>query len=163
MPTAWPGLPAKQEVNRMLKPVDNQPQGQPLGPRQAQEAAATPGVTGARFETQVQATRTRVAQSSMVGLLAEIDEQGRRLEAHPVAGEVARYRDLVGRFLREAVDQFSHTDRQMDHRNRVFTLVKEVDRQLAELTESVLGGQGKPLGLLGKLEQIRGMLVDLLV
>lgn len=147
----------------MLKPVDHQPQGQPLGPRPAGEPAGTPGPTGARFEGQLQATRARATQSSMVGLLAEIDEQGRRLEAHPVAGEVARYRDLVGRFLREAVDQFSQTDRQMDHRNRVFTLVKEVDRQLADLTESVLAGQGKPLGLLGKLEQIRGMLVDLLI
>ncbi|MEB3328223.1 MAG: YaaR family protein [Candidatus Sericytochromatia bacterium] len=146
----------------MLKPVDHQPQGQPLGPRPAGEAAAV-GPSGARFEGQVQATRTRVAQASLTGLLAEIDEQGRRLEAHPVAGEVARYRDLVGRFLREAVDQFSHTDRQMDHRNRVFTLVKEVDRQLAELTEAALAAQGKPLGLLGKLEQIRGLLVDLLV
>ncbi|MEB3220830.1 MAG: YaaR family protein [Candidatus Sericytochromatia bacterium] len=155
--------PATQEANPVLKPVDHQPQGQPLGPRPAGEPAGTPGPTGARFEGQLQATRARATQSSMVGLLAEIDEQGRRLEAHPVAGEVARYRDLVGRFLREAVDQFSQTDRQMDHRNRVFTLVKEVDRQLADLTESVLAGQGKPLGLLGKLEQIRGMLVDLLI
>jgi uncharacterized protein YaaR (DUF327 family) len=52
-----------------------------------------------------------------------------------------------------------HTDR----RNRVYTLVREVDQQLAELTQMVLSGQSKPLDLLAKLEAIRGMLVDLLV
>lgn len=125
--------------------------------------AASADVAGVRFASQMQTARHSLSQATMVAVLAEIEEQGKRLRRHPVAGEVARYRELVGKFLKEASDQFAGMEQHTDRRNRVYTLVREVDQQLAELTQLALNGQSKPLELLAKLEAIRGMLVDLLI
>jgi uncharacterized protein len=132
-------------------------------PRSSEGNAASAEVTGARFATQMQTARQTLSQATMVAVLAEIEEQGKRLRRSPVAGEVARYRELVGKFLKEASDQFAGMEQHTDRRNRIYTLVREVDQQLADLTQMVLSGQSKPLELLAKLEAIRGMLVDLLV
>ncbi|MEB3284501.1 MAG: YaaR family protein [Candidatus Sericytochromatia bacterium] len=132
-------------------------------PRASEGNVPAAEVNGAKFATQMQTARHTLSQATMVAVLAEIEEQGKRLRRHPVAGEVARYRELVGKFLKEASEQFSGAEQHTDRRNRVFTLIREVDQQLAELTQMLLNGQSKPLELLEKLEAIRGMLVDLLI
>lgn len=113
------------------------------------------------FARQMQATHHRVAQDTMVAFLAEIDEQGKRLAKHPIRAEIERYRSLVGKFLKDAMSQMTTLEKHTDRRNRSFTLVKEVDKKLAELTELLLGGQAKQLDILTKLHEIQGMLVDL--
>lgn len=149
----------------MLKGVDsNQPS--PLqGPKQtagdlAAAAQAAPGAAQ-RFAQQMQATHHKVGQETMVAFLAEIDDQGKKMLKSPIAGEIARYRALVGKFVKEAMAQMTNMEKHTDRRNRVFMLVKEVDKKLAELTEMLLSGQNKQMEILAKLEEIRGMLVDL--
>jgi uncharacterized protein YaaR (DUF327 family) len=46
-------------------------------------------------------------------------------------------------------------------RQKVYTLVQQIDATLAELTEMVKEGQENQLEILAKLDAIRGMLVDL--
>ncbi len=148
----------------MLKGVDNQ---QP-SPLQASTqtaadlaaARATPG-GAVRFAQQMQATQHKVAQESMVAFLAEIDDQGRRMLKSPIRGEISRYRALVGKFVKEAMAQMTTMEKHSDRRNRVFMLVKEVDKKLAELTEMLISGQAKQLEILAKLEEIQGMLIDM--
>lgn len=147
----------------MLKGVDNQQPSPLQGPKPTAAdlaAQATPGAA-ARFAQQMQATQHKVAQDSMVAFLAEIDDQGKRVVKSPIRGEIARYRALVGKFVKEAMAQMTTMEKHSDRRNRVFMLVKEVDKKLAELTEMLLSGQAKQLEILAKLEEIQGMLVDM--
>lgn len=150
----------------MLKGVGNQ-QPAPLdGPKPtAADLAAAQANPGAavRFAQQLQATHHKVAQDSMVAFLAEIDDQGKRMLKSPIRGEIARYRALVGKFVKEAMAQMTTMEKHSDRRNRVFMLVKEVDKKLAELTEMLLSGQSKQIEILAKLEEIHGMLVDMKV
>ncbi|MEB3196397.1 MAG: YaaR family protein [Candidatus Sericytochromatia bacterium] len=147
----------------MLKGIDLTAHPAVIGTRASQaEAPAAPAGPHATFAAQFQSAQTRTSEATRQALLAEIDSQAQRLVKHPVAGEVARYRTLVGQFLKEAVGEFSGLSQHMDRRNRVFTLVQEVDKQLSELTDMLLKGQAKPLDVLAKLDEIRGMLVDLL-
>jgi uncharacterized protein YaaR (DUF327 family) len=148
----------------MLKGVDSQQPSPLQAPKPtAADLAAAQAAPGAaiRFAQQLQSTHHRVAQESMVAFLAEIDDQGKKLLKHPIRGEIARYRALVGKFVKEAMAQMTTMEKHTDRRNRVFTLVKEIDKKLAELTEMLISGQGKQLEILAKLEEIQGMLVDL--
>ena len=146
----------------MLKPVDNQQQAMSLGPAKAQAPEATGNVSQAvRFAQQMQATEHRVGQETLVAFLAEIDEQGKRLAKSPIRAEIERYRALVGKFIKEAMAQMTELDRRTDRRNRAFTLIKEIDKKLAELTQLLVDGQAKQLDVLAKLQEIHGMLVDL--
>lgn len=145
----------------MLKPIDNQPNVN-LPTSAPAPAVLGPGAAPAiRFAQQMQATHLRVGQETLVAFLAEIDEQGKKLLRHPVRGEIERYRALVGKFVKEALGQMTTLEKHSDRRNRAFTLVKEVDKKLAELTELLLSGQGKQIDILNKLNEIQGMLVDL--
>jgi hypothetical protein len=146
----------------MLKPVDNQQQNMALGPAKPQAPETTGGVSQAvRFAQQMQATNHRVGQETLVAFLAEIDEQGKKLLKHPVRAEIERYRMLVGKFVKEALAQMATVEKRTDRRNRAFTLVREIDKKLSELTELLLNGQGKQIDVLAKLNEIQGMLVDL--
>lgn len=145
----------------MLKPVDGQQPNQGIaGPALGPAAGALPA-SSVKFASHLAATQNKVAQDTMVAFLAEIDEQGKRLLKHPIRAEVERYRALVGKFVKEAMAQMTTIEKRTDRRNRAFTLVKEIDKKLAELTEMLLDGQTKQLDVLAKLQEIQGMLVDL--
>ena len=145
----------------MLKPIENQPAVN-LPASKPTPAEIGPGSTQAiRFAQQMQTTHLRVGQETLVAFLAEIDEQGKRLVRHPIRAEIERYRMLVGKFVKEAMGQMTTLEKHTDRRNRAFTLVKEIDKKLSELTELLLSGQLKQMDILNRLNEIQGMLVDL--
>ena len=69
------------------------------------------------------------------------------------------------RFVGEAVGRMynlqSQTGWDRFGRRKVYTLVKQIDESLSGLTEDVRQGQSQQLEIMGKLDAIRGMLVDL--
>ena len=98
-------------------------------------------------------------------LLDEITAQGEQLGQVPTYGELKKYRQLVQRFVGEAVGRMynlqSQTGWDRFGRRKVYTLVKQIDESLSGLTEDVRQGQSQQLEIMGKLDAIRGMLVDL--
>ena len=98
-------------------------------------------------------------------LLKKIQEQGKKLGQTPTFPELKSYRELVKKFMSEAVGQMYEVDSGTgwDRRGRqkAYTLVKKVDDTLEALTEDVRHGQERQLAVLEKMDSIRGMLVDL--
>ena len=107
-----------------------------------------------------QQTRQRLEE-----LMGKIQEQGKRLGQTPTFSELKSYRELVKKFMSEAVGQMYDVESGAgwDRRGRqkAYTLVKTVDDKLESLTEDVRQGQERQLAILEKLDSIRGMLVDL--
>lgn len=132
----------------------------PIGPSPAPSAAAPVGQPGA-FAAQLLGAKHQAHEGALASLMAEIDEAGRQLVRHPIRAELARYRALVGRFMREATGKMATAERRADRRNRIFVLVQVVDKKLEELTELLVEGQADALALLAKLQEIQGLLVDL--
>jgi uncharacterized protein len=150
----------------MLKPIDNQKQPSVTAPSTRPTSAdlsMAQAQTAMRFANTLNASHLKVGQETMVAFLAEIDEQGKKLLKHPIRGEIERYRGLVGKFLKEASQQMNVLEKHLDRRNKAFILIKEVDKRLSELTDMILKGQGKQLDILNKLNEIHGMLIDLLI
>ena len=98
-------------------------------------------------------------------LLGKIEQQGKKLGQTPTFSELKSYRDLVKKFMAEAVGQMYDVDAGAgwDRRGRQksYTLVKTIDATLEALTEDVRQGQERQLAILEKMDSIRGMLVDL--
>ena len=98
-------------------------------------------------------------------LMDKIQQQGKKLGQTPTFGELKAYRDLVKKFMSEAVGRMYDVDAGAgwDRRGRQksYTLVKTIDATLEALTEDVRQGQERQLAILEKLDSIRGMLVDL--
>ena len=98
-------------------------------------------------------------------LLGKIQQQGKRLGQTPTFSELRSYRELVKKFMSEAVGQMYDVESGAgwDRRGRqkAYTLVRKVDETLESLTEDVRSGQEKQLDILAKMDSIRGMLVDM--
>ena len=99
------------------------------------------------------------------GLLEQINAQGKRLGQVPTYSELKGYRELVRKFIGEAVGRMytlnSQTGWDQAGRKKMYTIIKEVDHQLAGMAEDVRLGQERQLDILSKHDAIRGMLIDL--
>jgi uncharacterized protein YaaR (DUF327 family) len=117
------------------------------------------------FRQQFQRLQGEALYQRMHRMAADITEQGKRLSRTPTYRELKIYRELVRQFVREAVENTfalqNRTGWDRRGRQKIYTLVQQIDATLAELTELVKDGQENQLEILAKLDAIRGMLVDL--
>lgn len=129
------------------------------------ETAGRVEKSGGPFTTDLAKAEDTLSQERLGELLAKIDEQGKRLGEMPTYAELKAYRELVRSFLGEAVGRAytlqSQTGWDRHGRQKMYAVVKEIDQQLAELAEDVRHGQERQLQIMGRLDAIRGMLVDL--
>lgn len=81
--------------------------------------------------------------------------------------DILEYKKLVKEFLNVATQnshQFSNEnflDRKGRYRN--YSIVKTVDRELENLTKDFINGQIDHMGILKKMDDIRGMLLDIMM
>ncbi len=100
-------------------------------------------------------------------LLKDIETKGKQLIENRTVETLIEYREMIKGFVEEAVEKgykieerrgFSRTGR-----TRVMRTVKEIDKQLVELTNLILGQEKKQIRLLEKIGQIQGLLVNLII
>lgn len=117
------------------------------------------------FRHQFQRLQGEALYQRLQQMADEITEQGKRLSRTPTYRELKAYRELVRQFVRETVQNAfmlqNRTGWDRRGRQKVYTLVQQIDTALAELAELVKEGQENQLEILAKLDVIRGMLVDL--
>ena len=96
-----------------------------------------------------------------------IDEQGERLADRVDVRELEKYRRLIREFLDEIVSNgytFSREDAYASRgRHRYIATVKIVDEKLDELGKEVMKEQADKIEILGKIDDIRGLLLDLMM
>lgn len=121
--------------------------------------------TGGHFASDLLKMKDENSQQRLNALLDKITEQGQRLGQVPTYTELKTYRDLVRNFIGEAVGRMYtlQTKRGWDRqgRQKMYTIIKQVDHTLASLAEDVRQGQSRQLDIIAKQDAIRGMLVDL--
>lgn len=129
------------------------------------EAAGRTDRAGGLFATDLVKAEDAMTQEKLKSLLDQITAQGKKLGEVPTYAELKAYRELVRSFLAEAVGRAytlqSQTGWDRQGRQKMYAIVKEIDQQLAELAEDVRHGQERQLQIMGRLDAIRGMLVDL--
>ena len=115
------------------------------------------------FSQQFVATQASVQAQSFEELVSQLDTQAQMLLRYPTPAQVAAYRDVVRRFLKEVNEKSGKTDKKTDRRNRTLVILRDLDEKLTALTDAILKGQVSSIDLAASVNEIRGLLLDLLI
>lgn len=118
------------------------------------------------FDQTLAGHRSTNIKEKLKGLLERIDIQGKRLSDKMDLSELKEYKRLISEFLNIAVNSSHRFSKEhyLDSRgrHRVYAIVKKVDEELESLTNSLLKNEKNTIGVLGKIDNIRGMLIDIM-
>lgn len=119
----------------------------------------------AAFSNQLKKLETANYEEKIKVLADKINSQGKKLEKKADIRDLQIYKKLIAEFLDEAVTH-SHSftkksflDRRGRH--RVFAIIKKINEELIELTNEVLRSEQDNISILKKLDDIRGLILDL--
>ena len=131
-------------------------------PQQTQEVKKT----GEDFKfTLASAIQDEELQEKLTNLMSQIDEQGKKISEHMDIRDMKKYRSLVKEFVNEVVNRSHKFSREnfLDRRgrHRVYGMVKLVDKNLNDLAEELVKDEKDHLSILGRVDEIRGLLLDI--
>ena len=116
-----------------------------------------------------------LSQDSLNELLDDVHSAGDTLSKRPFPPEIASYKEAVRNFVHYVVENSFDTEEQTGitkfrklkdgksiPEHGKFTIVKVIDSKLEGMAAAILRGQLSQLEILEKLDEIKGLLVDLL-
>ena len=107
-----------------------------------------------------------VDSASIPELLDEIYEIGEEVKRAPLPAAVVRYKSAVrgfmGLIVRTGLDVVEKQSSPNILRQKKYTLVRVIDQKLERLASGVLSTQRDAFDILGKIDEINGLLVDLI-
>lgn len=110
--------------------------------------------------------KSEEVRTHLEGLYEKIVKQSDRIGEKLHLSEVIKYKGLVREFLDTAVKNSHHFSKEnfLDKRgrHRVYSIVKNVDRELDSITKEFLNQEVDRISVLQKLDDIKGMLIDVL-
>lgn len=119
------------------------------------------------FSTKFQNIKSEQVRGHLEKLYSQIGQQADRLADKLNINEVVRYKKLVKDFLDIAVKNSHQFSKQnfLDRRgrHRVYCIVKNIDRELDELTKNFLSQEEDRMSIIKRLDDIRGLLLDVLM
>jgi uncharacterized protein YaaR (DUF327 family) len=129
------------------------------------------GVLGKLFsgkadEGQLDAAQEIHNDEELRELIDDIQNFGDALIKFPGIDNLTRYKQAVRDFVAHATSHAFVAEEHLSRRSIInqkrYTLIEVVDQRLERLTREVLGSQRQQLDLLGDIEEIQGLLVDIL-
>ncbi|MCI3923290.1 YaaR family protein [Paenibacillus sp. TRM 82003] len=109
--------------------------------------------------------REAVTQDELAKRMDRIARQGERLSRSMTVRELREYKMLVQRFLEDTVRKgvALKETRGWDRRGRTkrYQLLDEIDKALVEMADELLTTESGRIELLGKIGEIRGLLINL--
>lgn len=104
-------------------------------------------------------------QEKLGGMMEEITVQGDKISKHMDIKDMKKYRELVKGFLNEVVNRSHQFSREnfLDRRgrHRVYGIIKLVDKNLDDLASELVKDEKDHLAIVGKVDDIRGLLLDI--
>ncbi len=120
---------------------------------------------GARFGQMVVKQEQRLHGEQITRLLGDISSAGDRIARSRNLRDMAKFKMLVRRFLKETVEsgmglKQSHTWNRFGEGRRL-KIVETIDERLIELAEDLLNEEKTSVDLLAKIGEIKGLLINL--
>jgi uncharacterized protein YaaR (DUF327 family) len=104
-------------------------------------------------------------QEKLSEMMEDITVQGDKISKHMDIKDMRKYRELVKGFLNEVVNRSHKFSREnfLDRRgrHRVYGIIKLVDKNLDELASELVKDEKDHLAIIGKVDDIRGLLLDI--
>ncbi len=105
-------------------------------------------------------------QTKINNMLKDINVQGRLIARHMDIREMKRYRGLIKDFLNEIVNRSHKFSREnfLDRkgRHRVYGIIRLIDENLDELARELVEDEKDQIGILSRIGEIEGLLLDIL-
>ena len=99
-------------------------------------------------------------------MMEDIVQQGKKLTKHMDVRDMKHYRELIKEFMNEIVNRSHKFSREnfLDKRgrHRVYGIIKLVDKNLDELAAQLIADEKDSMAILNKIDEIRGLLLDIL-
>ena len=141
------------KVNQVQQPVQIEQ------PQQVQEADGT-----FKF-TLVSRIEEQDLQNALIQMMEEITRQGDKLAKHRDIKDMRRYRALIKDFMNEIVNRSHAFSREnfLDRkgRHRVYGIIRLIDQNLDELAQELVKDENDNIDILGKIGEIKGLLLDI--
>ena len=103
-------------------------------------------------------------QQKLRTMMEDINEQGEKIARHMDIKDMRRYRELVKGFLNEVVSRSHEFSREnfLDRRgrHRGYGIVKLVDKNLDDLAGELVKDEKDHIAIVSRIDDIRGLLLD---
>lgn len=134
--------------------------------QQVEQKHVSPDADGSFKFTLISNIEEQGLQARLSLMMEEITMQGKKLSKHMDIRDMKKYRALIKDFMNEIVSRSHKFSREnfLDKRgrHRVYGMVKLVDKALDELAAELIKDEKDQLAILSKIDEIRGMLLDIL-
>lgn len=105
-------------------------------------------------------------QARLSLMMEDITMQGKKLGKHMDVRDMKHYRKLIQEFMNEIVNRSHKFSREnfLDRRgrHRVYGMIKRVNEALDELAQELMKEEKDHLMILDRIDEIRGLLLDIL-
>ena len=104
-------------------------------------------------------------KEKLTGLMKDIEEQGEKIAKHMDIKDMKKYRTSIKEFMNEVAAKAHEFSREnfLDRRgrHRVYGIIRQVDKNLDDLAQELMKEEKDHLAILGKIDDIRGLLIDI--
>lgn len=104
-------------------------------------------------------------KEKLTGLMKDIEEQGEKIAKHMDIKDMKKYRTSIKEFMNEVAANAHVFSREnfLDRRgrHRVYGIIRQVDKNLDDLAQELMKEEKDHLAILGKIDDIRGLLIDI--
>ncbi|WP_375090819.1 YaaR family protein [Peribacillus sp. RS7] len=118
-----------------------------------------------RFQQMVQTQDQKMQIQTLNRLISDIEGAGQRLVRSRTFRELAKYKALVKRFVKEAVEYGlelkQSTSWNQFGQSRPLKTVETIDARLVQLSEEILNKEKSSLEILEMIGEIKGLLINL--
>ncbi|WLD93443.1 YaaR family protein [Alkalihalobacillus sp. AL-G] len=129
------------------------------------QEGSKPSIKSGQFSSAVQTQQQKLQSGHLTALLTKVDQQGQRLLKSQTLGDLREYKRLVKRFVKETVDFGMHLKKSRSWNGHghleTIHLVERIDEELLTLTDEMMNKETKAIDLLGRIGEIKGLLVNL--
>ncbi|MCX7747340.1 MAG: YaaR family protein [Clostridia bacterium] len=117
------------------------------------------------FQNHLKQVEERSLDERLHELVSKITEQGEKLSKKIDIRELKIYKKMISEFLDEALGNSQKFSKQsiLDRRGRhkVYALIKKINTELDNLTKDVLSEEKDNIKILQRLDDIRGLILDI--
>ncbi len=133
---------------------------------QVQPKAPVPEADGSFKFTLISNIEEHELQARLNLMIEDITQQGKHLAKRMDVRDMRKYRQLIKNFMNEIVNHSHKFSREnfLDRRgrHRIYGMIKLIDENLDALASELIKDEKDQIAILNKIDEIRGLLLDLL-
>ena len=118
------------------------------------------------FKVKLNSIEQEHIKTELNSIYEEIENQSSKLSEKLFIDDLITYKKLIKEFLNISVNNshvfFKESSLDRRGRHRIYSLVKQVDQELDELTKDFIDIENKRINILKRIDDIQGILIDIM-